>query len=82
MYQKYQLLNAPEKKLLIWHIPKKCSFSFLKGFFLMFSLQGSLTTSTVDYQEMLPLASSLQQPAVNSSDVLEIERPASRASNI
>ena len=48
----------------------------------MFSLQGSLTTSTVDYQEMLPLASSLQQPAVNSSDVLEIERPASRASNI
>lgn len=48
----------------------------------MFSLQGSLMTSTVEYQEMLPLASSLQQPVVNSSDVLEIERPASRASNI
>ena len=31
---------------------------------------------------MLPLVSSLQQPAVNSSDVSEIERPASRASNI
>lgn len=31
---------------------------------------------------MLPLVSSLQQPAVHSSDVLEIERPASRASNI
>lgn len=43
---------------------------------------GPLTTSTVEYQEMLPLVSSLQQPAVNSSDVLEIERPASRASNI
>ena len=28
---------------------------------------------------MLPLVSSLQQPAVHSSDVLEIERPASRA---
>ena len=44
---------------------------FSEGFFfLMFSLQGSLMTSTVEYQEMLPLASSLQQPAVNSSDVL------------
>ena len=31
---------------------------------------------------MLPLVSSLQQPAVNSSGVLEIERPAGRASNI
>ena len=39
-------------------------------------------TSTVEYQEMLPLASSLQQPAENSSDVLQIERRASRASDI
>lgn len=39
-------------------------------------------TNTVEYQEMSPLVSSMQQPAVNSSDVLEIERPASRASNI
>ena len=35
----------------------------------------------MEYQEILPLVSSLQS-GVNSSDVLEIERPASRASNI
>lgn len=34
--------------------------------------------SLLPLREMLPLVSSLEQPAVNSSDVLEIERPASR----